>query len=160
MVILGIDPANVQSAYVLVTDKFEIIDKGKVDNQEMLEIIKRNEYDHLAIEIIANMGAFAGATLFETAEMIGMITLTNSFNGKPITRVKRTDVKKHFKTVTRRKGAKVPNSDSQIRSKLIERFGEVGTKRNQGYFYGFKSDIWQSFALSTYWIDTKLKGEL
>ncbi len=43
--------------------------------------------------------------------------------------------------------------DSNIRQALIDRFGEVGTKKNQGFFYGFKKDIWSAFAVGCTYLD-------
>ena len=37
--ILAIDPGNIQSAYVLTTDELAIKDKGKVENEALLEKI-------------------------------------------------------------------------------------------------------------------------
>lgn len=121
----------------------------------MLEIIERNEYDVMAIEIIVNFG-LSGRHLFETSEMIGSCDYANTKNGKTTLRIKRNDVKTHFKVKRGSKQNKVPGADSQIRTSLINRFGEVGTKSNKGYFYGFKADIWQAMAVSVYTIDNKL----
>ena len=121
----------------------------------MLDIIERNEYDIMAIEIIANFG-LSGRHLFETSEMIGRCDYANTKNGKTTLRIKRNDVKKHFKVKRGSKQNKVPGADSQIRTSLIKRFGEVGTKANPGYFYGFKEDIWQAMGISVYTIDNKL----
>jgi hypothetical protein len=37
--------------------------------------------------------------------------------------------------------------DGNIRQALIDRFGVVGTKKNQGWFYGFSGDIWSAYAV-------------
>jgi hypothetical protein len=43
--------------------------------------------------------------------------------------------------------------DSNIRQSLIDRFGVVGVKNNQGWFYGFKSDIWSAYAVGCTYLD-------
>lgn len=153
MRLLAIDPANQYTAYVLIeTNDMSILDKGKIPNEEFISLLERAEYDHMAIEILVNMGR-TGATLFETAEMIGKCMYINSLNGKPYTRVSRQKVKVHFQVKRKINGVKAPSADSQIRTSLINRFGDVGTKKNQGYFYGFKADIWQAMAVGVYVID-------
>jgi hypothetical protein len=47
--------------------------------------------------------------------------------------------------------------DSNIRQALIDRFGDVGTKNNQGFFYGFKKDIWSAFAVGCTYLDKQKK---
>ena len=151
MITLNIDPANKQTAYTLIeSSKDKIIDKGIIPNSDFIEYINTVEFDVLNIEIVANMG-LSGVSLYDTAEMIGILCYISSSRGKPVNRYKRHKVKKHFGVIGKRKingtWVKPPNSDSQIRTKLIAKYGEVGTKKNQGYFYGFKSDIWQAMAI-------------
>lgn len=151
--ILGIDPANVQSAYVLLDTDFKLYDKGKIPNEEMLlkidEIKKEYKNVTLAIEMIASYGMAVGKTTFETCLWIGRFI--ERFTPLEYELVYRKDVKMNLCYSMRAK-------DSNIRQALIDRFGVVGTKKNQGYFYGFKSDIWQSHAVAVTYID-KLKEE-
>jgi hypothetical protein len=65
--------------------------------------------------------------------------------------VDRLSVKKHICPAQR-------SNDSIIRNKLIERFGDKGTKDNPGHTYGLKSHAWQAFALGIYCQD-KLRIE-
>ena len=151
--VLAIDPANKQTAYVLFDkNTWEIYDKDIIPNREFIEMIEKGNFDRVALEIIVNMGV-SGRTLFETAEYVGIYTYITNTLQKPLKRVRRTDVKKHFKVKRSTKNKKQPSADSQIRSRLIERFGEVGTKSKPGYFYGFKADIWQAFAVGVYAVD-------
>lgn len=153
---------------MVLTSDYRIIGKGKVPNETLERIIKNNDYDYLALEIVANMGMIVGATVFETAEMVGKITYINSLNNKPLQRIKRHDVKKHFKVRTRKKGVKLPNSDGQIRNVLINRFSKYpdknygkGNKKNPDFFYGFASDMWSAFAIACFYVDEFInrKGE-
>ena len=42
MIILAIDPGNVQSAYVFMNEHKKILMKGKVDNYKLLDLIHKN----------------------------------------------------------------------------------------------------------------------
>ena len=76
--ILAIDPGNIQSAYVLTTDELAIKDKGKVENEALLEKIYKVadfhvEELHAAIEMVACYGMAVGKEVFDTCVMIGRI---------------------------------------------------------------------------------------
>ena len=53
--------------------------------------------------------------------------------------------------------------DSNIIQALVDRFayGErnrgKGTKKEPGFFYGFKADVWQAFALAVTWYDLTMQ---
>lgn len=153
MITLNIDPANKQTAYVLIKDDI-IQDRGIVPNMKMIELANSLDYDTLNIEIVANMG-LSGVSLYDTSEMVGILCYISWCRSKPVNRYKRHSVKKHFQVKGRRKingvWVKPKSSDSQIRTSLIEKYGDVGTKGNKGYFYGFKSDLWQAMAIYDSW---------
>lgn len=144
MKILAVDPGNEMSAYVILDDLFIIHDKGLVDNEELLKIAEEKEYDKLVIEMIASYGMPVGREIFETCVFIGRL---REKSAKPYKYIYRKDEKMNICHTMKAK-------DSNIRQSLIDRFGEVGTKNNKGYFYGFKKDMWSAFAVGITYIDT------
>lgn len=157
--ILAIDPGNAESAYVLVEDDLsKVIEKGKVENFELVGIILRikdehSSLEHIAIEMIASYGMAVGKTVFETCVWIGRFAqlIRVEFGVEPEF-IYRSEEKMCLCHSMKAK-------DSNIRQALIDRFGEVGTKKNPGYFYGFKSDIWSAMSVATVFHDKYLKGE-
>ena len=150
MRIIAIDPGNIESAFVIVdVDTYAVIEKGKVKNEELLESIKSlnltGATDYLAVEMIASYGMSVGQTIFDTCVWIGRYTERYD---KDVTVLYRKEIKMNLCGSTRAK-------DSNIRQALIDRFGVVGTKNNQGWFYGFKSDIWSAYAVAVTWLDWK-----
>lgn len=158
--IFAIDPGNEESAYVLVEDDLsKVIDKGKVSNEELMEIIYRVFYmevrhsniepkiKHVAIEMVASFGMSVGKSVFDTCVWIGRFyqAIYEQANVEPVF-IYRMDEKMCLCHDSRAK-------DSNIRQALIDRFGVVGTKKNPGYFYGFKKDIWSAMAVATAYHD-------
>lgn len=153
--IFAIDPGNEYSAYVLVEDDLSrVIDKGKVSNEELMIIINNLNFnrklDSIAIEMVASYGMAVGKTVFETCVWIGRFyqALYEQTAIKPIF-IYRMDEKMCLCHDSKAK-------DSNIRQALIDRFGVVGTKKNQGYFYGFKKDIWSAMAVAVAFHDKYL----
>jgi len=73
---IGIDPGNIESAYVVVADDLsEVLEKGKVENHELMKLLTRFKltYDirYVAIEMIASYGMAVGASVFDTCVWIG-----------------------------------------------------------------------------------------
>lgn len=153
--IFAIDPGNVESAFVIVTDDLsKVINKGKVYNEDLLDIICFvNQVTHVAIEGIQSYGMPVGKEVFETCYFIGRLQETFlREHGKFPFMIYRMEEKMCLCHSTKAK-------DSNIRQALIDRFGEVGTKKNPGFFYGFKKDIWSAMAVATTYHDKWLKGE-
>ncbi len=150
--ILSIDPGNVQTAYVISDfDTLKPIEFGILDNEEFLKkIIKLNEQPiandiHVVIEMIASYGMGVGETIFETVFWIGRFW--QAIGNMDRHRITRKDIKLSICHTMKAK-------DSNIINALIDRFAKhdkergKGTKNNPDWFYGFKKDIWQAYAVS------------
>lgn len=152
MKILAIDPGNIESAYVLMeAETYKPLEFGKINNTQMLLKVKELEYDKLIIEMIASYGMAVGASVFDTCVWIGR--LIQARKCPDFEYIYRREEKMNLCYTMKAK-------DSNIRQALIDRFGEVGTKKNPGFFYGFKKDIWAAFAVGTTYIDKNKKEEI
>ena len=155
--LLAIDPGNIESGYVIL-DEYKVIDKGKVLNEDLMfkiayDVIFKN-IDQAVIERIASYGMATGQTVFDTCVWIGRFQQLLIENNVDVALVFRKDVKMNICGQTRAK-------DSNIIQALIDRFAPntpnrgKGKKASPGYFYGFKADIWQAFALGVTWQDMR-----
>lgn len=155
MKILSIDPGNIDSAFVVLDENYRIHDFGKVKNEELYEYIKTNNFDELAIEMVASYGMAVGESIFETVFWIGRFW---EITDCPIKKkIYRKDEKMNLCGTMKAK-------DTNIRQALIDRFAKhdkkngKGTKKNPDTFYGFKADIWQSYACGVTYLDSKGAG--
>ena len=140
MKILAIDPGSTESAYCVIdADTYEPLSFGKQDNNWLLGFMDTQGalFGKVIIEMIASYGMAVGKEVFDTCEWYGrFVQLYCDTNENPkIEYVFRKDVKINLCNSMKAK-------DSNIRQSLIDRFGVVGIKKNQGWFYGFKKDIW------------------
>lgn len=153
--ILAIDPGNVESAYCLIDVKtYKPIEIGKIDNYQMVKKIETLEYDAVVIEMIASYGMAVGKTVFDTCVWIGQFIANALFkdNQLKVQYVYRKDVKMNLCRSMRAK-------DNNITQALIDRFAPYtrnrgkGVKNAPGWFYGFKADIWQAYAVGVTYLD-------
>jgi len=160
MLILAIDPGNIQSAFILWNGK-NIIDKGILINEELINKLPFNS-DHLAIEMIASYGMPVGKTVFDTCVWTGrfiqMYFCVKFRRGKiedHVSLIYRHDIKMYFCHSI--KGVK----DANIIQVLVDKFGDInmhgkyakGTKKNPGFFFEFAEDMWQAMAVAVYHYD-------
>ena len=154
MIILSIDPGTEQSAFVLWDHSNQILyDKGIISNIELLEKLEYYSADkeidcQVVIEMIASYGMAVGREVFETVYWIGQF-MHAWRNKNPAILIYRKSIKMHH-------CHSLKANDSNIRQALIDRFGEPGTKKNQGKLYGISKDIWSAFAIAVYYGDTHL----
>ena len=104
------------------------------------------DYDLLVIEMIASYGMPVGKEVFDTCVWIGQFKEIATMKNKKVEYIYRKDEKMNLCNSMKAK-------DSNIRQALIDRFGVVGTKKNPGWFYGFKKDIWQAYAVGVTYLD-------
>lgn len=160
--ILAIDPGNIESAYVVLYDDLSLKEFGKIKNEEMLQTINAacfyGKVKKVAIEMIASYGMAVGKEVFDTCVWIGRFTQIASEFTNEITYIYRKDEKMNLCNSMKAK-------DSNIIQALIDRFASntpnkgKGTKKNPGWFYGFKKDIWQAYAVGVTYYDLHLKGD-
>lgn len=86
----------------------------------MLGYILNSDFDEIVIEMIASYGMPVGKEVFETCVWIGKFAQASNLNEEYIYR------KDEKMNICHSMKAK----DSNIRQALIDRFGEVGTKKN------------------------------
>jgi Holliday junction resolvasome RuvABC endonuclease subunit len=159
MKILAIDPGNTESGYALIDQSTcQPLAIGKITNFDLRRKIilgDFNSVDCVAIEMVASYGMAVGKEVFETCVWIGRYRemATRLVRISDANLIYRRDVKLHFCGTTKAK-------DANITQALIDRFASgqpnrgKGTKAEPGWFYGFKADIWQAYALAVLTADT------
>jgi hypothetical protein len=160
--ILAIDPGNTHSGYALIDATTCLpIDVGKVDNEQLLRKLRfwltcDHPPSHISIEMVASYGMAVGKEVFETCVWIGrfrQVVDSVAVFGTTCDLTYRREVKLHHCHTSKAK-------DSNISQALVDRFAPgatnhgKGTKADPGWFYGFKADIWQAYALAVYVADT------
>lgn len=157
--IFAIDPGNIESAYVLVDQDLKPLEFGKEDNETVREIVQSMDYNYFVIEMVASYGMPVGADVFDTCIWIGRFCEIAIRKGiKPQKLYRKKDVGMNLCKVTTAR-------DSNVIQALVDRFAYgqpnygKGTKNAPGWFYGFKADIWQAYALAVTYSDLYLQQE-
>ena len=156
--ILGLDPGNEESAFVVVTGGGELVLSHRQDaNETILGVLKEWPPDlvsmswHLAIEMVASYGMPVGREVFETCVWIGRFVQAWEGLGKTWSLVYRKDTKMRLCGQTKAK-------DGNIRQALIDKFGganAIGTKAKPGPLYGISKDKWAALAVAVTYAETK-----
>lgn len=168
--ILAIDPGNIESGIVVIRERdLKPLVAEKITNEELLDNLLMDRYErleeteyisHVAIEMIASYGMAVGKSVFETCVWIGRFiqALENNYYNDSLKFIYRKDEKMNLCHSMKAK-------DSNIIQALIDRFAPntpnkgKGTKKEPGWFYGFKKDIWQAYAVGVTYYDLYLKGD-
>jgi len=170
--IFAIDPGNVESGYVVVehdgNEIVKVLECGKLENEELCRVMGDWLSVHncdFAIEMIASYGMSVGREVFDTCVWIGRFWqyavdteyIDCGYCEEP-TLIYRKDEKLNICGTLKAK-------DTNIKQALVDRYapGEKndgkGTKKKPGFFYGFKADIWQAFAVAVTYFDLHVKGK-
>lgn len=150
--LLAIDPGNIESAYVLMDYECKPIRLAKEVNEKALRILDDSRIKEVRIEMIASYGMPVGYEVFETCLFIGRIIQRCIDLKLNYELIYRKEVKVNLCGTTKAK-------DSNVTQALVDRFARgqnnkgKGTKKEPGWFYGFKKDIWQAYAVGVTAID-------
>lgn len=161
--LLAIDPGNTESGWVVIdvaTRRPIAFDKSP--NEALLDLIDwgRPNASHVVIEMVASYGMPVGADVFETCVWIGRFVEAvrrYRFDRREPELVKRLPVKTHHCHSSKA-------TDANVRQALVDRFAHgqrnhgKGTKAEPGWFYGFRDDVWQAYALAVYAADMLEEG--
>ena len=110
----------------------------------------------IAIEMIASYGMPVGKEVFDTCVWIGR--LLERFKNVRSTLIYRKDEKLTICNSPRA-------NDATIRQALVDRFAPgtpnkgKGSKKWPGWFYGFRADIWQAYAVGVTYHDMYIGGD-
>ena len=147
---LCIDPGPIESGFVILDEKKNLLHKGIERN---LPICNLYLYDcnALIIEMIASYGMPVGKSTFDTVLWIG------KFIGFDINIPSHLITRKEIKKTISSGSAK----DANIRQALIDRYPaigggktpQIGTKKQPGPLYGMKSHCWAALSLGHAYLD-------
>lgn len=149
--ILAVDPGPEKSGWVIIdTETYDPI-KSELDKNERLYDWVGVYADSMEAIIVERpiCTRMAGTSISETAIVAGYVAGVAN-KSCPCYYITRPKVKGR---IAHR------GTDSDVISYLVGRFAEgepnmgKGTKKAPGFFYGFKADIWQAYALGVVFLD-------
>ena len=175
-VLIAIDPGTTESAYVMMRPDYSIISAAKVVNEGLRQLIMLGGADEMIIEVMEartlNVGKGQrdmppqkiGDETYETCYWIGRYMECAERLGMPVHRIKRQQEKSTLIPSKKNKLPPLPEwagkgADAQIRAALVQRFAKHDTKNGKGtaackdVFYGFKSDMWNAYAVGVTHLD-------
>ncbi len=152
--ILAVDPGTTRSGIALIDPgDYKPLAAAKIPNIEVYDWLDRKDVGMAVFEMVASYGMRVGREVFETCVWIGRFEEHATLGGLRWDCVYRQEEKMAI--------CHSPNAnDASIRRALVDRFCPMGTpnhgkgtKANPGWFYGFKEDAWQAYAVGVTWLD-------
>jgi len=155
--IVAIDPGSIESAFVILRDNGEVIEKRKIDNISLLNLLSGGMFwsvdvrgTPIVIEYIRARGMPMSNDSLDTVFWTGRFiqAVYNRDPVTPFTLIDRKDVKMFCCGSSRAK-------DSNIRAALINHYPstgggkikQVGTTKAPGPLFGVSADIWSALAV-------------
>jgi len=164
--ILSIDPGSSESAYVLMNNDLKPIIFGKFTNlnvrAEIRRILRMYYSPDRSISVVTEMVACydmaVGKEVFDTCVWVGRFTEMAEHENVNTYYIYRREEKTNLCKTMKAK-------DSNIIQALVDRFAPdtpnkgKGVKADKGWFYGFKKDIWQAYAVGVTYSDLYLRED-
>ena len=145
MIIRGLDPGSRESGLVYWDIEEKKLLYAKVlRNGFILGMIRDQSIDTagvLAIEQIRGYGVKAGNDTFDTCEWSGRFREAFESRGGKVVMQPRKKAMEKLCGITN-------TTDKFIRMALIDRYGEVGTKRSPGPLFGISGHLWSALAVA------------
>jgi hypothetical protein len=158
--LIAIDPGTTESAYAILAENYAPLAVDKLPNEELCGLLGAyGPMDTIVIERLASYGMPVGREVLETCEWVGHFARIALANGARVEYLYRREVKLHLCDDSRA-------GDANIRRALISRFAKhdlrtgKGTCKRQDWFFGFKADIWQAYALGVTWMDMEARNAI
>jgi len=162
--ILAIDPGTTASGVVLMNATTYLpLYAEKLDNKKFLDTVAdilpgwpHDENVEAVIEMVGHYGTGmpVGREIFDTCIWIGRFWQKLEALGIHVETMIR-------KAVVATICGSARANDAHVHTALCDRFAfgqpnfGKGTKSHPGWFYGFRADIWQAYALGTAYLDSK-----
>lgn len=166
-VLIAIDPGTTESAYVMMRPDYSIISAAKVVNEDLRQLLMLGGADEMIIECMESrhiQNGAIGEETYATCYWIGRYMECAERLGMPVHRVYRMQERSTLIPTKKNKLPPLPewagkNADAQIRAALVQRFAKHDMRNGKGkaacrdVFYGFKSDMWNAYAVGVTHLD-------
>lgn len=154
MRILAIDPAPTESGYI-IWDGVKIYTFGIANNEKICEsIVHSTDISNCIIEKVACFGMPVGKSVLDTCEWTGRFDQQWFIKtGERAILITKNQVQLHHCKTTKANDSNVIQALCDKYAYGVRNYGK-GIKKEPGFFYGFKEDVWDAFALATTYTET------
>lgn len=152
--ILAIDTGTTESGYVIMTEpgenELEIFQFGKINNEELLKIIKTESYDVMVYEQFQCFGMAVGESTIESITWNGRFIQAAQDKGVDVMHVYRKEEKLTLCKSLKAKDANIKQALIDMYAKKDKKRGK-GTKKEPDVFFGVSKDVWSAIAVGVTW---------